>query len=123
MPFMKKAKNAAVHVETKRMSGECCGTACKGGMCFCHLIGGLLLLANLVVMILFFCQYTRTEVAKVGGRDNYKLVKQIYKTEAFQASQTSQIQQALQMYQGGAAQTQPAAQPSVQIDPSAAPTQ
>lgn len=44
------------------------------------------------------------EAAKVGGRANYKMVQQIYKSETFKAQQTQQIEQALQMYQGGADQ-------------------
>ena len=107
MPFAKKAKNAAVHVETRKMSGESCGTMGKCcGMRLCHFIGGLLLLANLVVMICFFCTYTHTEAMKVGWSANYKLVKQIYKTKAFQDGQAQQIQAALQQYQTAATQQQ-----------------
>lgn len=62
---------------------------------------------------------------KVGGRDNYKLVKQIYKTKAFQDGQAQQIQAALQQYQGAAQQPtvqqptvqQPTAEPTVQVAP------
>lgn len=115
MPFTKKASNAAVHVETKKMSGDRCGTMGKCcGMGLCHLVGGLLLLANLVVMICFFCTYTHTEAMKVGGSANYKLVKQIYKTKAFQDGQAQQIQAALQQYQTAATQQLPTAQPAVQ---------
>jgi hypothetical protein len=99
--------------------GACCGKR------FCHLIGGLLLLANLVVMIVFFCQYTHTEAMKVGGSANYKLVKQIYKTKAFQEGQSQQIQAALQQYQAAAQQQLPTtAQPAVQqADTATLPTQ
>jgi hypothetical protein len=71
-------------------------------------------------MIVFFCQYTHTEAMKVGGRDNYKLVKQIYKTKAFQDGQAQQIQAALQQYQGAVQQPtvqQPTAEPTVQVAP------
>lgn len=117
MPFTKKA-HSAVHVETRKMSGECCGTGSKCcGMGICHLIGGLLLLANLVVTTMFLCQYNNMEAMKVGGRDNYKLVKQIYNTKAFQDGQAQQIQAALQQYQGAAQAPTTApttAQPTVQ---------
>ena len=122
MPFTKKVKSA-VHVETRKMSGECCGSTGKCcGKGICHLIGGLLLLANLVVMIVFFCQYTHTEAMKVGGRDNYKLVKQIYKTKAFQDGQSQQIQAALQQYQAAAQQALPTTT-TQKADTTALPTQ
>jgi hypothetical protein len=122
MPFTKKAKNEAVHVETRKISGDHCGSA---GMCcgkrICHLIWGLLLLANLVVLVMFYCQYTHTEAMKVGGSANYKLVKQIYNTKAFQDGQAQQIQQALQQYETPTAA--PTTQtPTVQVQPSVDPT-
>jgi len=121
MPFTKKA-HSAVHVETRKMSGECCGTKSKCcGMGLCHLIGGLLLIANLVVMVIFFMHYNNMEAMKVGGRANMKMVQQIYKTEALQQGQAQQIQAAVQQYQG-AAQAPTTAQPTVQMDPTT-PTQ
>jgi len=41
------------------------------------------------------------EAQKVGGSANYKMVQQIYKSDAFKAQQKQQIEQALQMYQDG----------------------
>jgi hypothetical protein len=38
------------------------------------------------------------------------MVQQIYKSDAFKAQQKQQIEQALQMYQGGWAATQPSEQ-------------
>jgi hypothetical protein len=120
MPFAKKS-DSTVHVETKKMSGEYCGSGKCCGMGLCHIIGGLLLLANLIVLIVFFCQYNHMEAMKVGGSANYKLVKQIYRTKAFKDGQTQQIQQALQQYQTPATTptaTQPTtAQPTVQVAP------
>lgn len=51
---------------------------------------------------------------KVGGRDNYKLVKQIYRTQAFHDQQAQQIQGALQTFLGT---TPTATQPTVQVAP------
>ncbi|MEI8091462.1 MAG: hypothetical protein WCG98_04445 [bacterium] len=73
-------------------------------------------MANLIVLIAFYCQYTHTEAMKVGGSANYKLVKQIYKTDAFKQGQAQQIEQALQQYQGAAKQAQ-TAQPTVEVAP------
>ena len=47
----------------------------------------------------------KLESDRVGGRENYNMVKQIYKSESFKAQQAQQIEQALQMYQGGGAAT------------------
>lgn len=56
---------------------------------------------------------------KVWWSDNYKLVKQIYKTEAFKNGQTQQIQQALQMYKTTTPQLQQGQeQPQIQLDTS-----
>ena len=64
---------------------------------------------------------------KVGGKDNYNLVQKIYESKTFQSQQKQQIEQALQMYQGGGtaataqpqvqAQAQAQAQPQVQVQP------
>ncbi len=122
MPFTKKTKDAAVHVETRKMSGEHCSAGMCCGKRVCHLIGGLLLLANLVILIMFYCQYTRMEAMKVGGEANYKLVKQIYNTKAFQDGQTQQIQAALQQYETPTARVPSAQAPSVQTQTAAQPT-
>ena len=65
------------------------------------------------------CNQSKFEADRVGGNANYKMVQQIYKSEAFKAQQKQQIEQALQMYQGGGqataqqAATVPTAQPTV----------
>ncbi len=119
MPFVKKAKSSTVHVETKKMWAACGEAKCFCKMPLCHLVWWLLLLANLVVLIVFLCTYIRTETMKVWWSDNYKLVKQIYKTEAFKNGQTQQIQQALQMYKTTTPQLQQGQeQPQIQLDTS-----
>lgn len=70
------------------------------------LLAGLILLINLVLLIVFYVQYTHTEAMKVGGMTNYKMVKQIYKTKAFQDGQAQQIKAALEQYQAAAIQQQ-----------------
>ena len=75
------------------MMGSC-------GHKFCHLITKLLLVAILVILIIFYCQFSKNEAMKVGGRDNYKLVKEIYRTKAFHDQQAQQIKGALQQFQG-----------------------
>ena len=62
------------------------------------------------------------EAMKVGGEANYKLVKQIYNTKAFQDGQTQQIQAALQQYETPTARVPSAQAPSVQTQTAAQPT-
>lgn len=47
------------------------------------------------------CNQNKIEADRVGGMENYKMVQQIYKSDTFKAAQKQQIEQALQMYQGG----------------------
>ena len=50
------------------------------------------------------CNQVKLEADRVGGKANYKMVQQIYKSETFKTQQKQQIQQALQQYQGEANQ-------------------
>ena len=105
----KVTKAPAVVVETKMISQKdaCCstkGTAC-GGKMKCLLVP-VLLVVNTVLLGYVLCNQVNVEADRVGGRDNYKMVQQIYKSDAFKAQQKQQIQQALQQYQGGGAATQ-----------------
>ena len=108
MAFAKKVtKTPAVMVETKRLSAK---DSCDTGMCgMCHKVKHLvilgLLLLNTILIVWCLCNQTRLEADRVGGRANYKMVQQIYKSPAFKAQQKQQIQQALQQYQQGAAPT------------------
>ncbi|MFA5748208.1 MAG: hypothetical protein WC872_03810 [Candidatus Absconditabacterales bacterium] len=108
-------KNSSVSVETKKMlNSECCGEV--RGKFIGHLCFKILLLINTIILILLLIgQYQnsveRTESMKVGGMENYKLIKQIYGSDTFKSQQKQQIQQALQMYQG---QAQGAIQPTAE---------
>ena len=82
-----------------------------------HLLVPVLLVLNTLLLIRVLCVQMNgnIESEKVGGKENYKMVQQIYKSDVFKAQQKQQIEQALQMYQS---KTTPAAQPTtVQQDP------
>ncbi len=117
MVFTKKVTKApAVMVETKKMSAkDTCSMNCCANIK--HLVMFVLVIINTLMIGWILLNQTNIESNKVGGGDNYKMVREIYKSEAFKAQQKQQIEQALQMYQGGAA----AQQPTVQ-QPTAEPT-
>ncbi|MFA7718151.1 MAG: hypothetical protein WC875_05535 [Candidatus Absconditabacterales bacterium] len=98
MPVKKIAKKPSVVVETKKISGSC-GSACTCGMSVIHFIGALLLLANFVLLVVFYCQYTHMETMKVGGRQNYNLAKKLYNSQMYKDQVTQQINQSLQQAQ------------------------
>ena len=102
MVFTKKVtKTPAVMVETKKLSAkDTCGMGCCGKMG--HLLVPVLLLLNILLVVWVLSNQMNVEADRVGGRDNYKMVQQIYKSDAFKAQQKQQIQQALQMYKQGA---------------------
>ena len=118
MVFTKKVTKApAVMVETKKMSAkDTCGMNCCAKIK--HLVVFILVIINTIMIGWILCNQTRMESDKVGGVANYKMVKEIYKSAAFKAQQKQQIEQALQMYQGGWTAAQ---QPTVQ-QPTAQPT-
>lgn len=94
-----------VVVETKKISDSCCSSDC-GSACSCskvsHIVMMVLLLVNTVFLVLSFSMIRNNESVKVGWRENYKMAKEIYKTDWFKAYQKQQIQQALQMFKWGA---------------------
>jgi hypothetical protein len=117
MVFTKKNKSPSVMVETKKLSGkDTCGMGCCGK--FKHLLVFILIILNTLMIVWIVCNQTKIESDRVGGRANYKMVQQIYKSEAFKAQQKQQIEQALQMYQGGAQQ---AALPTTTTETATAP--
>lgn len=77
----------------------CCGTP----MCWKikHLLTCILLLLNTILLVWILCNQVGIEAKRVGGRDNYKMVQQIYRSPAFKEQQRQQIEQVLQVYQGG----------------------
>lgn len=101
MVFTKKTtKSPSVMVETKKLSGkDACGMGCCKNMKHCFVF--ILILLNTLMLVWVLINQNTIEAAKVGGRANYKMVQQIYKSETFKAQQSQQIEQALQMYQGG----------------------
>ncbi len=68
----------------------------------------VLVILNTIMIICILRNQSRFEYEKVGGRANYNMVRQIYRSDAFKAQQKQQIEQALQMYQGGATTQQSA---------------
>ena len=108
MVFKKKVTKAtkapAVMVETKKMSAkDTCGMGCCTK--FSHLLVFVLIVINTLLLVWILSNQTKIESDRVGGRANYDMVQQIYKSEQFKEQQATQIQQALQMYQGTAAPT------------------
>lgn len=65
----------------------------------------ILVILNTIMIGWILCNQVRLEADRVGGKANYKMVQKIYKSEAFKQQQAQQIEQALQMYQGGGAAT------------------
>gem|GEM_PF-1057849 len=124
MVFTKKAKAPAVMVETKKMSTkDTCGMGmgCCGNMK--HLLVFILIILNTLMLIWVLCNQSKLEADRVGGRANYKMVQQIYKSEAFKAQQKQQIEAALQQYQGAAVQPTVQQQtPTATTQPTVAPT-
>jgi hypothetical protein len=101
MVFAKKVtKSPAVMVETKKLSAkDTCGMGCCGKMK--HLLIWILFVVNTLLLVWVLVNQLGVEANKVGGRANYRMVQQIYKSDAFKVQQKQQIEQALQMYQGG----------------------
>jgi len=94
----KETKTPAVIVETKKMSTkDVCGMGCCAKVK--HLLVPALLILNTLLLVRVLSQQVNLEASKVGGRDNYNKVQQIYKSETFKAQQTQKIEQALQKYQ------------------------
>ncbi len=97
-------KTPSVMVETKKLSAkDTCGIGCCSNIK--HVVVFALVVLNTLMLAWILCNQTRLEADKVGGRANYKMVQQIYKSDMFKAQQTQQIEQALQMYQQGTTQT------------------
>lgn len=104
MAFAKKITKApAVMVETKKLSAK---DTCGAGMCpkMKHFLVLGLLILNVILLLCVLRNQMKVESDRVGGIANYKMVQQIYKSDAFKAQQKQQIEQALQQYQQGAAQ-------------------
>ena len=125
MVFAKKVtKSPAVMVETKKLSAKdsCCTN--MSGPCgkMKHCFMGILLIVNTILLACVLFHQANVEADKVGGRDNYKMVQQIYKSDSFKAQQKQQIEQALQMYQGGWAAQQAAVPTTTTTAPTVAPT-
>lgn len=126
MAFTKKVTKApAVRVETRKLPAkDTCD--CVGSRTCCsykHLLVPVLLVINMLLLVWVLFNQVNIEAAKVGGRENYKMVKEIYTSDSFKQQQAQQIQQALQLYQGngqapaeGVSQTQ---QPTTTQQPAA----
>lgn len=99
-----------VTVETKKITAEnsaCCSpkTLCSG-MKACKVIGTILILLNTLLLIVLLVNQSRTETMKVGGRENYSMLRQIFSTEGFKAQQKQQLEEALKAFTTPQANTQ-----------------
>lgn len=101
-----------VVVETKKISESSCCSNDSVCSCSCtkvsHIIMMVLLIVNTVFLVMSFSMIRNNESIKVGWRENYKMAKDIYKTDWFKAYQKQQIQQALQMFKWWTQQQNPA---------------
>lgn len=127
MVFTKKVTKApAVMVETKKLSAkDTCGMDCCAKMK--HLLVLILLVVNTLLLVWVLSNQMGIESQKVGGKANYKMVQQIYKSDSFKSQQKQQIEWALQMYQGGGAAagttaTQPTTTTTPTVQPEVQPT-
>ncbi len=82
----------------------------------------ILVILNTIMIGWILCNQTKIESERVWGRANYKMVQQIYKSDAFKMQQAQQIEQALQMYQGNGQTTQQVAPTTTTVDTTTAPT-
>jgi len=95
MPFKKKIPS--IMVETKKFEKECCSYK-HSKVC---IIGIILVVLDLVLLLAILIWQQKIEADRVGWRANYRMVKQIYRSDSFKAQQSQQIEQALQMYKWG----------------------
>ena len=114
MPFKKAVKKTpTVTVETKKVS-DCCDSknaCCNPKIHGVKIFEFVLLIFNTLALICIAYNQRNIESMRVGWKENYGMVKQIYQAEGFKAQQKQQIEQALQMFQKPATDTQ--AQPQV----------
>ena len=102
----------SVTVETKKVSAEmesCCAKPCAGK----HMVKiafMVLTVLNTVLLISLLANQDKAEALKVGGEENYKMLKQIFTTDGYKKQQAQQIEQALQMFANPEAAKQQAAQ-------------
>lgn len=95
-------KKPTVRVETKKISNpriECnvsdfcnCCTLVK------RLAFAIIFLLNTVLLIIVAANQSKVEIMKAGGKENYRILKQIYKTDWYKEQQNQQLLQALQIY-------------------------
>ena len=110
MPVKKKVakkrtiKKPTVTVETKKLSKNDCYTRGRWHRrcyVFVRVLMMLLLVANTVLLVFLLCQQNKIESMRVGWQENYKMLNEVFRSDAFKAQQKQQIQQAMQMYQIG----------------------
>lgn len=81
----------------KDSDSACCGI--KKHHCFGKLILMVFLVLNILLTVCVLAQQKKIEAMRVGGEDNYRMLKQVFQSEGFKNQQKQQIQQAMQMYQ------------------------
>ena len=100
-----------VTVETKKISSEknaCC--AFSSGRHMIKIVVLALTVLNTILLISLLSNQDRNEALKVGGNENYKLLKQIFTTDSYKSQQRQQIEQAMEMFSNPAAAQAPAGQ-------------
>lgn len=65
------------------------------------------------------CAVEGMEVMRAGGQENYKMIKELYKSDAWKQTQAMQIQQTMQALQSQGAANGAAVMPAQQATPEA----
>lgn len=106
MPFKKwfasasANKKTTVTVQTKKMPDtDCCASKKDSHCSYTWIFMILLLILNVLLTFMVLYQQRNIESMRVGGMQNYKLLRKVFESEGFKNHQKQQIQQALQMYQ------------------------
>lgn len=93
MAIKKKViKTPAVRVETRKLSQhDTCGIS------FCHKFTGLLILIlfliNMLLIVFVLVRQEKTTNDLFGWKEQYKIIKQIQKTDMFQKEEAQKIEQ------------------------------
>jgi hypothetical protein len=97
-------KVSPVTVETKKIDKECCGSS-MGQHC-CHgwkILKLALILINTILLCIVLVNQRHIEEMKVGGPENYQLLKTLFNSDGFKNYQKAQIEQTMQMLKSASA--------------------
>ena len=106
-PTKKVTPNVTVETKKIEANAECCSSKMPCcGMNARKVLTTVLLAINTILLLLILLNQTKIESMKVGGSENYGLLKQLFGNETYQKQQRTQIEQALQMFANGGQQAQ-----------------